>query len=124
MARAATTSDVFNAIAEPRRRQILSLLAGGERNVNEVVAALDLAQPQVSKHLRVLKEVGVVNMRGSGRQRIYSVNGEHLKPVHDWVQTFEKFWKHHLQSIKRRAEEKMKERDSDSDNSKKKEKDQ
>jgi DNA-binding transcriptional ArsR family regulator len=108
MARAATTSDAFNAIAEPRRRQILDLLAGGARPVNDVVESLGLAQPQVSKHLRVLKEVGLVNMRGSGRQRIYSLNGERLKPVHDWVQTFEKFWKHQLERIKQRAEEKMK----------------
>jgi len=124
MARAATTSDVFNAIAEPKRRQILDYLASGARNVNEVVAALDLAQPQVSKHLRVLKEVGVVNVRGSGRHRIYSVNGERLKPVHDWVQTFEKFWKHQLQSIKKLAEEKMKSQGSKADDQKKKEQDQ
>src|SRR5579871_460646 len=123
MARAATTSDVFNAIAEPKRREILDYLASGARNVNEVVAALDLAQPQVSKHLRVLKEVGVVNVRGSGRHRIYSVNGERLKPVHDWVQTFEKFWKHQLQSIKKLAEEKMKSQGSKADDQKKKEQD-
>jgi DNA-binding transcriptional ArsR family regulator len=92
MARAATTSDAFNAVAEPRRRQILDLLAGGERPVNDVVVALGLAQPQVSKHLRVLKEVGLVSVRGSGRQRLYRLNAEPLKPIHDWVKSFERFW--------------------------------
>src|SRR5258708_5493453 len=92
MARRPTTSDVFNAVAEPRRRQILDLLAQGEKPVNDVVHALGITQPQVSKHLRVLKEVGLVSVRGSGRQRLYSLNGEQLKPIHDWVQTFERFW--------------------------------
>ena len=92
MARAATTSDVFNAIAEPRRREILSLLAEGERTVNDLADSLHVRQPQASKHLRVLREVGLVSVRGEGQHRLYSLNGEGLKPVHDWVQTFERFW--------------------------------
>jgi DNA-binding transcriptional ArsR family regulator len=106
MARSATTTDAFNAVAEPRRRQILDLLARGERPVNDVVASLKMAQPQVSKHLRVLKEVGLVTVRGSGRQRLYKLNGEPLKPIHDWVQTFERFWDHQLARIKELAESK------------------
>jgi DNA-binding transcriptional ArsR family regulator len=89
VARAATTTDAFNAVAEPRRRQILDLLAGGERAVNELVARLDLAQPLVSKHLRVLREVGLVEVRDEGRQRIYRLNAHSLKPIGDWVKTFE-----------------------------------
>ena len=85
MARAATTADAFNAVAEPRRRQILDVLAGGERPVNDLVELLGLAQPQVSKHLRVLREVGVVDVREDGRQRLYRLNGRALKPIHDWV---------------------------------------
>ena len=92
MARAATTADAFNAVAEPRRRQILDVLAGGERPVNDLVALLGLAQPQVSKHLRVLREVGVVDVREDGRQRLYRVNGHALKPIHDWVQGYERLW--------------------------------
>jgi DNA-binding transcriptional ArsR family regulator len=92
MARAATTTDTFNAIAEPRRRQILDALAGGERPVNDLVAALGLAQPQVSKHLRVLREVGAVEVREAGRQRLYRLNGLALKPVHDWVKSYEETW--------------------------------
>jgi DNA-binding transcriptional ArsR family regulator len=92
MARAATTADAFNAVAEPRRRQILDVLAGGERPVNDIVAQLGLAQPQVSKHLRVLREVGVVDVRENGRQRLYRVNGRALKPIHDWVQGYERLW--------------------------------
>ena len=108
MARSPTTSDAFNAVAEPRRRQILDLLARGERPVNDVVASLGLAQPQVSKHLRVLKEVGLVSVRGSGRQRIYRLNAERLKPIHDWVRTFERFWDFQLDRIKERAEDQAK----------------
>ena len=85
MARAATTADAFNAVAEPRRRELLDLLAGGERPVNELVRELGLAQPQVSKHLRVLREVGAVDVREEGRQRLYRLNGRALKPIHDWV---------------------------------------
>src|SRR4051794_41405339 len=92
MARAATTTDAFNAVAEPRRRQILDVLAGGERPVNDLVQLLELAQPQVSKHLRVLREVGAVNVRDSGRQRVYSLNGHALKPIHDWVKSYERTW--------------------------------
>jgi DNA-binding transcriptional ArsR family regulator len=92
MARAATTADTFNAVAEPRRRQILDVLAGGERPVNDLVALLGLAQPQVSKHLRVLREVGAVDVRDEGRQRLYRLNGHALKPIHDWVKHYERFW--------------------------------
>jgi DNA-binding transcriptional ArsR family regulator len=92
MARAATTADTFNAVAEPRRRQILDVLAGGERPVNDLVAELGLAQPQVSKHLRVLREVGAVDVRDEGRQRLYRLNGAALKPIHDWVSSYEGFW--------------------------------
>ena len=92
MARAATTTDAFNAVAEPRRRQILDVLAGGERPVNDLVSHLDLAQPLVSKHLRVLREVGLVDVREEGRQRIYRLNGRSLKPIHDWVTPFERTW--------------------------------
>lgn len=99
MARSATTSDVFNAIAEPKRRQILSLLAQGEKPVNDVVASLRMGQPQVSKHLRVLKEVGLVSVRGSGRQRLYKLNADRLKPVLDWVKEFEKFWADRLDRL-------------------------
>ena len=92
MARAATTTDAFNAIAEPRRRQILDALAGGERPVNDLVAALGLTQPQVSKHLRVLREVGAVDVRDDGRMRMYRVNGAALKPIHDWIRRYEALW--------------------------------
>jgi DNA-binding transcriptional ArsR family regulator len=92
MARAATTADAFNAVAEPRRRQIVDLLAGGEQPVNDLVRRLGLAQPQVSKHLRVLREVGVVDVREEGRQRLYRVNGQALKPIHDWVKNYERMW--------------------------------
>ena len=92
MARAATTADAFNAVAEPRRRQILDALAGGERPVNDLVRELGLAQPQVSKHLRVLREVGAVDVRDRGRQRLYRLNGEALKPIHDWVKPYERSW--------------------------------
>ena len=92
MARAATTTDAFNAVAEPRRRQILDVLAGGERSVNDLVAALGLGQPQVSKHLRVLREVGLVEVRDEGRHRMYRLNGQPLKPIHDWVKNYEQSW--------------------------------
>ena len=92
MARAATTTDAFNAVAEPRRRQILDVLAGGERRVNDLVALLDLAQPQVSKHLKVLREVGLVRVREEGRERIYRLDGSSLKPIHDWVKNYERIW--------------------------------
>ena len=92
MARAATTADAFNAVAEPRRRQILDVLVGGERPVNDLVHVLGLAQPQVSKHLRVLREVGAVEVRVDGRRRLYRLNGEALKPIHDWVKDYERLW--------------------------------
>jgi DNA-binding transcriptional ArsR family regulator len=92
MARAATTADAFNAVAEPRRRQILDALAGGERPVNDLVRQLGLGQPQVSKHLRVLREVGVVDVRNHGRERLYRLNGRALKPIHDWIRPFERSW--------------------------------
>src|SRR5690348_2424528 len=92
MARAATTTDAFNAVAEPRRRQILDLLAGGERPVSDLVRLLRLPQPLVSKHLRVLREVGLVEVREAGRQRLYRVNGGELKPIHDWVKNYEQLW--------------------------------
>jgi DNA-binding transcriptional ArsR family regulator len=92
MARAATTADAFNAVAEPRRRQILDVLAAGERSVNDLVVQLELAQPQVSKHLRVLREVGAVAVRDEGRRRLYRLNGAALKPIHDWVKAYEKLW--------------------------------
>jgi DNA-binding transcriptional ArsR family regulator len=92
MARAATTTDAFNAVAEPRRRQILDVLAGGERSVNDLVKRLGLGQPQVSKHLRVLREVGLVHVRGDGRRRIYRLDGRSLKPIHDWVREYERTW--------------------------------
>jgi len=92
MARAATTTDAFNAVAEPRRREILDALRSGEQPVGELVRRLGLGQPQVSKHLRVLREVGAVEVRGEGRQRLYRVNAEALRPIHDWVASFERLW--------------------------------
>jgi DNA-binding transcriptional ArsR family regulator len=92
VARAATTADTFNAVAEPRRRQILDELMAGERSVGDLVGALGLAQPQVSKHLRVLREVGAVDVRDEGRQRVYRLNGAALKPIHDWVKRYERTW--------------------------------
>ena len=92
MARAATTADAFNAVAEPRRRQILDILAGGERPVNDLVGLTGLPQPQVSRHLRVLREVGAVDVRDQGRQRLYRINGQALKPIHDWVAAYERSW--------------------------------
>jgi DNA-binding transcriptional ArsR family regulator len=99
MARAATTTDAFNAIAEPRRRQILDLLAAQERSVNDLVALLGLAQPQVSKHLRVLREVGLVDVRDEGRQRLYRLNGQSLKPIYDWVKPYERTWSERFDAL-------------------------
>ena len=109
MARAATTLDPFNAVAEPKRRQVLEALADGEMPVGRLVDRLGWPQPMVSKHLGVLKEVGLVTARRDGRQRLYSVNGERLKTIHDWAKLFEKFWSHQLLRIKERAERKAKE---------------
>src|SRR5690348_16306649 len=111
VARAATTADAFNAVAEPRRRAILDVLAGGERAVNDLVEVLGMAQPQVSKHLRVLREVGAVDVREDGRQRLYRVNGAALKPIHDWVKAYERTWSERfermdlvLEDLKRKEE--------------------
>lgn len=107
MSRAATTSDVFNAIAEPRRREIIKLLATGEsRSVNELVAALGIAQSAVSKHLGVLRAVGVVSVQKQGQCRLYALNPSQLKPVHDWISQFDRFWSHQLNRIQERAERK------------------
>jgi DNA-binding transcriptional ArsR family regulator len=103
--RAATTSDPFNAVAEPRRREILNYLAMQERPVGEIVAALGLEQPSVSKHLRVLRDVGLVRVRREGRNMLYSLDAEAIRPMYEWTQTFERFWKHQLQRVKERAEE-------------------
>src|ERR1700704_5067144 len=99
VARAATTADAFNAVAEPRRRQILDALAGGELPVNDLVHLLGLAQPQVSKHLRVLREVGAVDVRDQGRQRLYRLNGHALKPIHDWVRGYERSWSERFEAL-------------------------
>ncbi len=105
MARQATTADAFNAVAEPRRRQILDVLALGERPVNDLVAQLGLAQPYVSKHLRVLREVGLVEARDDGRQRIYRLNGESLKPIHDWLKNYERLWNERFEAMDELLEE-------------------
>ena len=104
MARAATTSDPFNAVAEPRRRQILTFLAADERQVGEIVVAVGLDQPSVSKHLGVLRRVGLVRVRRNGRHRLYRTNAEALKPMHAWTETFERFWRNQLERVKERAE--------------------
>jgi DNA-binding transcriptional ArsR family regulator len=111
VARAATTTDAFNAIAEPRRRQILNVLARGERPVNDLVRELDLAQPQVSNHLRVLREVGAVQVRGEGRQRLYRLNGQALRPIHDWVKGFERTWSERFDQLDAVLEELKQEED-------------
>ncbi len=108
MARAATTSDAFNAVAEPRRRQILTFLAGSERQVGDIVIAIGLDQPSVSKHLGVLRNVGLVHVRRNGRHRLYRTNAEAIRPMHEWTQTFERFWRHQLIRVKERAEAEMK----------------
>jgi DNA-binding transcriptional ArsR family regulator len=99
MARAATTTDAFNAVAEPRRRRILDVLAGGERPVNDLVRLLGISQPQVSKHLRVLREVGAVDVREEGRERLYRLNGHALKPIHDWVKNYERSWSERFERL-------------------------
>ena len=111
MARAATTADVFNAIAEPRRREVIGVLSDGkEYAVGEMVVRLRMPQPAVSKHLGVLRKVGVVSVIKRGQHRMYRLNAAELKPVHDWVKTFERFWTHQLGQIKERAERKALER--------------
>jgi len=116
MARAATTTDAFNAVAEPRRRQILDLLAAGERPVNDLVALLGLAQPLVSKHLRVLREVGLVHVRDEGRQRLYRLDGHPLKPIHDWVKNYEATWTQRFDQLDVVLEELKQTEDEDDDN--------
>ena len=106
MARAATTSDAFNAIAEPRRRQILLFLADREYAVNEIVDGLRVDQPSVSKHLRVLRDTGLVRMRCNGRQKLYRTNAEGIRPLHEWAGEFERYWSHQLNRVKERAEKK------------------
>jgi DNA-binding transcriptional ArsR family regulator len=106
MARAATTSDAFNAVAEPRRREILSYLAAEERPVGQIVSALRIDQPSVSKHLAVLRRVGLVRMRCEGRHKYYRTNAAAIRPLHEWTREFEKFWQHQLSRVKDRAEEK------------------
>ena len=104
MPRASTTSDAFNAVAELRRRDILSLLALEERSVGDIVDALELEQPSVSKHLRVLKDVGLVSARRDGRKMFYRTEAAALRPLHEWTRTFERLWIHQLNRIKERAE--------------------
>jgi DNA-binding transcriptional ArsR family regulator len=117
MARAATTLDVFNAVAEPRRREILDVLIDGrERAVSEVVEAVGMPQPSVSKHLSVLLKVGVVTVTRNGQMRMYRLNGSNLKPVHDWAKTFERYWSHQIDRIKERAEQKMRQREQGNNN--------
>jgi DNA-binding transcriptional ArsR family regulator len=99
MARAATTSDAFNAVAEPRRRQIMDALAGGERPVNDLVQLLGIPQPQISKHLRILREVGAVEVRDEGRRRVYRLNGHALRPIHDWVKRYERTWSDRFEAL-------------------------
>jgi DNA-binding transcriptional ArsR family regulator len=113
VARAATTTDAFNAVAEPRRRQILDLLAAGELPVNDLVAMTGLTQPQVSKHLRVLREVGAVDVRELGRQRLYRLNAWALKPIHDWVQAYEQAWSERFDALDAVLEELKEEEDRD-----------
>jgi len=114
MARASTTSDTFNAVAEPRRREILTYLAGAERPVGEIVAALGLEQPSVSKHLRVLRDVGLVRMRCHGRQKLYRTNAEAIRPLHQWAGTFERYWQHQLNRVKELAEATVRRASTDS----------
>jgi DNA-binding transcriptional ArsR family regulator len=121
MARAATTSDPFNAVAEPRRRQILTFLASDERQVGEIVLAVGLDQPSVSKHLGVLRRVGLVHMRRNGRHRLYRTNAAAIKPVYDWTETFERYWRHQLQRVKERAEAQMPDPEDNSESNRRKE---
>src|ERR1700692_1971907 len=111
MARAATTADAFNAVAEPRRRDILNYLALQERPVGDIVLSLKMEQPSVSKHLRVLRNVGLVRVRRNGRHMFYRTNAEAIRPLHEWTKTFERLWQHQLSRVKERAEAKQKELD-------------
>ena len=113
MARAATSSDAFNAVAEPRRREMLSYLALDERSVSEIVDALECPQPSVSKHLRVLRDVGLVRARRDGRRTLYRTNADGLRPLHEWTATFERLWRHQLQRVRQRAESRQQSRRAD-----------
>jgi DNA-binding transcriptional ArsR family regulator len=113
MARAATTTDAFNAVAEPQRRRILDLLANGERSVTELVDGLRLSQPQVSKHLRVLREVDAVHVRDDGRRRLYRLNGPALKPIHDWVQAYQRTWEQRFEAMDAVLEQLIRQEDDD-----------
>jgi DNA-binding transcriptional ArsR family regulator len=115
MARALTTSDAFNAVAEPQRRRILALLKGRERSVNELSRALRITQPRTSKHLRVLREVGLVHVRGDGQQRIYGLNASGLKPVHDWTSGFEQLWNERFDRLNEFVKERQKKEERESD---------
>lgn len=115
MARAAATADAFHAVAEPRRREILDLLARGERPVNDLVRRLGVAQPLVSKHLRVLRQVGLVDVRDEGRRRIYRLDGRSLKPIHDWVAGYERSWSERFDRLDDVLEDLKKEEGDDGD---------
>jgi DNA-binding transcriptional ArsR family regulator len=106
VARASTTSDVFNAVAEPRRREILNVLALEERSVTELVERFECPQPSISKHLRVLSDVGLVRARRDGKRVLYSVNAQAIRPLHEWTSSFQQLWRHQLSRVKTRAEEK------------------
>jgi DNA-binding transcriptional ArsR family regulator len=116
MARAATTTDAFNAVAEPQRRRILDLLADGECSVNGLAHRLGLTQPQVSKHLRVLREVGAVQVRDDGRRRVYRLHGPALKPIHDWVTAYERTWEERFEAIDGVLEELKRQEEDDGGN--------
>jgi DNA-binding transcriptional ArsR family regulator len=116
MARAATTSDVFNAIAEPRRRDILSYLADTERSVFDIVEAMELSQPSVSKHLKVLRDVGLVDVRRDGRWMFYRANAHAVRPLYEWSRTFERLWRRQLTAVKARAESRRAAKDERTDN--------
>jgi DNA-binding transcriptional ArsR family regulator len=122
MPRAATTTDAFNAVGDPFRREILNYLAAQERAVGDIVATLSLEQPSVSKHLRVLRDVGLVRVRRDGRRMLYQTNAEAIRPVHEWAATFERYWRHQLLRVKDRAEREA-EKGTDSDQSNKRRKD-
>lgn len=109
MARAATTSDAFNAVAEPRRREILNYLAVAELPVGDLVVRMGMEQPSVSKHLKVLRNVGLVRVRRQGRHMLYRTNAEAIRPLHEWTRTFERLWAHQLMRVKERAEGKTQE---------------
>jgi DNA-binding transcriptional ArsR family regulator len=114
MARAATASDAFNAVAEPRRREILRYLVQEERAVGDIVVGLGIEQPSVSKHLKVLRQVGLVRVRRNGRHMFYRTNAEAIRPMHEWTKTFERFWQYQLTRVKERAEAKSRELDKSS----------